>query len=44
MELIICVGELESRNYSKNAEYSVIRAYNNFLRGNFIKCEKLVKV
>lgn len=39
---MICVRELASRNYGKNAEYAA-KGANNFLRGSFIKIEKLVK-
>lgn len=40
---MICAGELAFRNYGKNVEYTAKWANNNFLKGRFIKLEKLVK-
>lgn len=40
---MICVGELASRNYGKNIEYTAKGENNNFLRGKSTKLQKLVE-
>lgn len=39
---MICVGELASRNYRKNLEYTA-KEENSFVRGRLTKLQKLVE-